>query len=371
MRRPDPSVLRLLLFSGSLVGLVVILLVFRRIFLPLLLGFVIAYLFDPAVSWFERRGRSRVFGVVVIALVLLVVLSGFFLYLVPQMTEQVHRLAEHFPEYRNRAQEQLAPWLERLRARYPQQMVELQERSLDWLKANTPRLLGSVGAWLAGFFTSLLSAVLFLLNLVFIPVFAFYLLVDFPKIRQRARELIPLPYRELTLARVAEVDQALSSFLRGQLTIALVLAAINATGLMLLGVPLGLVIGLVAGLANMVPYMSIVVGLIPALLLSWVEHGSLLNLLGVLAVFTAAQLLEGTYLSPRILGKSVNLHPVWVLLSIIVGGSLFGFFGMLIAVPLAAVIHVFVHHWLASYRESRIYRGEAPEAGSVPAPEAD
>ena len=154
----------------------------------------------------------------------------------------------------------------------------------------------------------------------------------------------------------------MASFVRGQLTIALILAAINATGLMILQVPLGLGIGLIAGLANMIPYMALIVGLAPALILAWVEHQSWVTLLLVGAVFGGAQLLEGTVLSPRILSKSVNLHPVWVLLAIIAGGSLFGFFGMLLAVPVAAATQVFVKHWLELYRESAIYRRSGDSA---------
>ena len=156
-----------------------------------------------------------------------------------------------------------------------------------------------------------------------------------------------------------EVDEAISSFLRGQLTIAFILACIDSIGLLLLGVPLGLVIGIVAGLANMAPYMSLVIGLLPALLLSWAEHGSAARLVGVFGVFGGAQLLEGAVLSPRILAKRVHLHPVWVLLAILAGGNLFGFFGMLLAVPTAAALQVYARHAVAAYKRSRVYGASA------------
>jgi predicted PurR-regulated permease PerM len=368
MKRPDPALLRLLLFSGTLIAVVVLLLVFRTLFLPLILGFALAYLFDPAVSWFERRGWPRALGIVILGLGLLVAVTGFFFYLVPAIAAQFQGLAENFPQYQKRIEEQVRPWLADLRARYPQELADLQERATRALQENFPRLATMIGTWFGGLLGNLLSGVLFILGLIFVPVFAFYLLLDFPAIRRQTRELIPLPYRAVAVARVREVDGALASFVRGQLTIALILATINATGLMILGVPLGLVVGLVAGFANLIPYMAIVVGLAPALLLSWVDDQSWVKLLGVVAVFAGAQLIEGTYLSPRILGKSINLHPVWVLLSLIVFGSLMGFFGMLIAVPLAAVIQVFVRHWVESYKASRIYQGDR-EVDSTVAPE--
>ena len=370
LKRPDPALLRLLVFGGGLLAVVVLLILFNDIFLPLLLGFGLAYLLDPAVTWLERRGWRRSLAVVVIAVVLVLAITGFFLYLVPAMGEEIRRIGRRLPEYGERLRAQIEPLLDRVQARYPEEFVEYRDRAIEAARENLPRLAASVGGWLSEIFDSVLGFVLFLLNLIFVPVFAFYLLVDFPQVKRGMTELVPVPYRDVVVARVREVDQAVASFLRGQLTIAIILAFINSVGLVLIGVPLGLVIGIVAGFANMIPYMSLVVGLLPAVLLCWAEHGSWVRVVLVVAVFTGGQLLEGTVLSPRILGRSVNLHPVWVLLAIIIGGSFFGIFGMLIAVPAAAAIQVFLRHWLESYRASRIYRGEESPAPAQPPPGA-
>lgn len=361
MRRPDPAVLRLIVFVGALAAVITLLIAFRRIFQPLLLGLGIAYLFDPLVSWFERRGRSRSLGVIVLAVGLVLALVGTLLFVIPTIGAQFDNLAEKLPRYQERIRELVKPVFDRLEARYPNEVGELQQRLVDGLRENLPKVAGSIGERLKSLFGNLLDVLLFLLNLVFVPVFAFYLLVDWPKVKNGLVGLIPIPYREVTLARVKEVDGAVASFLRGQLTIALILAAINATGLVALGVPFGLALGIIAGLANMIPYMALVVGLLPAVLLCWAEYQSWPLVLGVVAVFSGAQLLEGTVLSPRILSKSVNLHPVWVLLAIIAGGSLFGFVGLLIAVPAAAAIQVFARHWLELYRASRIFGNEPVE----------
>ncbi len=341
-------------------AVVTLLILFRRIFQPLLLGLGLAYLFDPMVSWFENRGRSRTLGVVVLATGLVLALIGVLLFVIPTIGEQFDNLAEKLPRYQERIRQLVKPLFDRIEARYPDEVGELQQRLIDGLRENLPKVAGSLGQRLKSLFGNLLDVLLFLLNLVFVPVFAFYLLVDWPKLKKGIVGLIPVPYREVSLARVKEVDVAVASFLRGQLTIALILAAINATGLVALGVPFGLALGLIAGLANMIPYMALVVGLLPAVLLCWAEHQSWPLVLGVIAVFSGAQLLEGTVLSPRILSKSVNLHPVWVLLAIIAGGSLFGFVGLLIAVPAAAAIQVFTRHWLQLYRASAIF-GRPPE----------
>lgn len=364
MRRPDPAFLRLIVFIGSLAAVITLLIVFRGIFQPLLLGLGLAYLFDPWVSWFERRGRSRAVGVVCLALVLVLAIAGVLLFVLPTLGGQLDRLADRLPEYQERVRTLVEPWFERLEARYPAEVEEAQQRLVQGLRDNLPELASSLGRWASGLFGNLMGLVLLLLNLIFVPVFAFYLLVDWPKVKEGMIGLIPLPYRAVTLARVREVDLAVASFLRGQLTIALLLAAINAIGLVALQVPFGLVLGLVAGLANMIPYMALVVGLVPAMLLCWAEHQSLAMVLGVAAVFSGAQLLEGTVLSPRILSKSVNLHPVWVLLAVIAGGSLFGFLGLLIAVPVAAAIQVFARHWIELYKSSRIFVGEPGETAA-------
>ncbi|MCZ6508927.1 MAG: AI-2E family transporter [Acidobacteria bacterium] len=361
MRKPDPAVLRLVVFVGSLAAVITLLILFREIFQPLLLGLGLAYLFDPIVSWFEAHGRSRLTGVVVLVVALALALVASVLFIVPTMGEQLDRLAERLPQYQERVRDVVKPWFDRLEARYPAEFEELQQRAIQGLRENLPRVASSAGRWLSGLFSNLMEFVLFLLNLIFVPVFAFYLLVDWPKVKQGITSLIPLPYRAVTLARVKEVDLAVASFLRGQFSIALVLATINAVGLVALQVPFGLALGILAGLANMIPYMALVVGLLPAVVLCWAEHQSWPLVIGVVAVFSGAQLLEGTVLSPRILSKSVNLHPVWVLLAIIAGGSLFGFLGLLIAVPVAAAIQVFARHWIELYRASRVFSGKAAE----------
>ena len=335
-----------------------------------ILGLAIAYLLDPAVSWIARRGHSRLLGIVVIALLLVLAAAGFLLYVVPAITLQAQRLAVSLPRYAASLKAQFLPWLADLDRRFPVQYAQVHDKAVEAARENLPRLAGSLSGWLAHELSSLLDFLLFLLDLVFVPVFAFYLLLDFPKIKQRFLELVPLPYRDLTLERAREVDEAIYGFVRGQATVAAILAVLNSIGLLLLGVPLGIAIGLAAGLANVIPYMSLVVGLLPAAALCWAEYQSGARVLGVVALFAGTQLLEGTFLSPRILGKSVDLHPVWVLLAIILGGSLFGFVGMLIAVPAAAAIQVFARHWRRAYLASRLYRGDEPGAAADAGPAA-
>jgi|CXWL01.1.fsa_nt_gi predicted PurR-regulated permease PerM len=366
--RLSSSAQRLLVFFGALVALFALLYALRGVVLPLLLGLGIAYVLDPVVSWVERRGYSRTVGVVALGFLLLIALATSVLIVLPMIGEQTHRLTDRWPEYRQRLEAQAGPFVAGLQEKYPQEIARLQEQASEFARAQLPRVASAVGHWLMGVLSSAVGVFVLVLNLLFVPVFAFYLLVDFPALRRALVELVPLPFRATTVGLVGEVHQAVSAFLRGQLTIALILAVFNAIGLTIVGVPLGLLIGLVAGLANMVPYMSLVVGLAPALLLCWAEYQSLPRLVAVIAVFGGGHLLEGMVLSPRILGHSVNLHPVWIMLALILGGSWFGIVGMLLAVPVAASVQVFVKHGAAAYRRSRIYRGEDQ---APPAPTAE
>jgi predicted PurR-regulated permease PerM len=377
-RTRDPAMLRLVTFAVALTAIAAVLFFARDMLLPLLLGLALAYVLDPAVSWLARRCRgSRAIATALVFCAMVVALTGFLLVVVPLINAQLVEMRQRFPVYRAELEARVVPVLEQAQQAYPIQYEALREKLQSVVQEKWPEMIRSAFGWLGGVFSSVLGFLLFLLDLIFVPVFAFYLLVDFPKLKEGIRQLVPHAYRAVTIERLGEVDEAVSSYLRGQLLIAMILAAINGIGLTVIGVPMGLVVGIVAGLANMIPYMALVVGLAPALLLCWIEHQSLGRLLAVALVFAGAQMLEGTVLSPKILSKSVNLHPVWVLLSIIVGGRLFGLAGMLVAVPAAAAIQVFVRHWLATYRASAIYgaapraaapAGETAVAASVPAP---
>lgn len=179
-----------------------------------------------------------------------------------------------------------------------------------------------------------------ILNFIMLPVFTFYFLVDYKRINSGFYDMMPPQWRVVVKDWLGEIDQVLGNFIRGQFMIACILALIFSIGLSILQVPMGAVIGIVAGMANMVPYMSIVVGLVPALLFALIDNGDVMQLVWVLLIFVGGQSFEGLYLSPRIMSGEVGLHPVVVIVAIIVGGTLFGLAGVLLAVPVTAVLKV-------------------------------
>jgi predicted PurR-regulated permease PerM len=252
------------------------------------------------------------------------------------------------------------PLLDSLQVRYPEQSEMVRLRLQRTLEENLPSLLSPLSGMLQGAFSSALGFVLTLLNLLVIPVFTVYLLFDMNRIRRGLKELVPHRLRPYLYSRLGRVDELLAAFVRGQLTVALLLGVFYAIALTLCGVPLGLVVGLVIGLLNLVPFMSHVVGLPLALVLSWLDDQDPHRLLLVVAVFVFGQFVEGNFVTPRIVGNSLGLHAVVIMLAVLLGGTLFGFVGMLAAVPVTAALSVFFADLRALYLRSDFYRRGDP-----------
>jgi predicted PurR-regulated permease PerM len=206
-----------------------------------------------------------------------------------------------------------------------------------------------------------LGTVLTLLGYVFLtPILTFYLLRDWLTIVARLRDLIPTTYRARVVAFTTEYDRLLASYMRGQLIAAAAVGVLTWLGFMLLGFPYALLLGVVAGVFNVVPYMGLVASLIPALIIAIFSNDILWSLGKIGIVFAVVQVLDSAVLGPKIVGESVGLHPVWVILALSVFGFFLGFLGLLIAVPLAVLIKLLVHHGMARYRSSALFRGEHP-----------
>ncbi len=242
---------------------------------------------------------------------------------------------------------------------------EYGQKLLVWGQDNIPRLIRPVLNIFRNMFAGITNFIVGILNIVIIPVFAFYLLRDFDRLRDGFYRLIPPERREAVQMWMGAIDRAVGGFIRGQFTIASILAVFYAIGLTLIGVPLGVLVGVISGLANMVPYMSLFVGLLPAMILSFIDEPSWIRLLWILLIFEAGQLMEGVFLGPRIMGKETGLHPVVVMVSIMLGGTLLGLVGIIIAVPIAAVLKVVVQYWHERWLE-KIGETSSPGAGAEP-----
>ena len=361
------SGLRRLSVLGALLCLGVLLHLLAPILMPFLVALALAYLWDPVVDRLERLGLSRTLGVSVVFLASTLVLVALVLVLVPLLGRQMHVVAAKVPVAIEWFRSSLLPWLQR-EFQISEADIPL-ERIKDALMANWKSAGGVAQGLLVSATSSSLALLGWLANLVLIPVVGFYLLRDWDRMVTWIRETLPRPW-EPTISRLAgECDEVVGAFLRGQFLVMLALGFCYTTGLMLVGLDLALLIGMLAGLASIVPYLGLVLGVGAASVAALLQFGDWQPLLGVAAVFVAAQLLEGMYLTPKLVGDRIGLHPVAVIFSVMAGGQLFGFTGVLLGLPVSAVIMVLLRHLHDRYRASAIYglRVEAVSGQSPPA----
>lgn len=363
--------LRLLGLVAALALLAWTLAVLRSVLTPFAVAFGLAYFLNPAVNGLERlferllRGRfdarAAALGALAVAVVALLVVAV--LIVVPAVAGQVTDTVKKLPDYARTLRGKIEPAYQSLNLRYPEYVERIRLQIEEAVRTNLPQILSPVSHAVQAAFSSLLSFVLALLNLVVIPVFAVYLLYDMNRIREGIKELVPHRFRSYVYSRVADVDRLLSAFARGQVTVCLILGSFYALGLTACGVPMGLLVGFLIGFFNLIPFMSYLLGLPTALLLSWLDAQSPRTLLAVAVVFTVGQFVEGNFITPRIVGQRLGLHSVVIMLAVLAGGTLFGFIGMLLAVPVTAALSVFWVDLRDRYLRSGFYQGGATQSG--------
>jgi predicted PurR-regulated permease PerM len=337
-----------------------ILFAWSRSLFPLLAGFLLAYLTHPLASFFERLHMPRILGFLVILLLFAGVVVLVVFVFVPALINELVVIGEKLPSWQDVMQERVTPLLSTIKARFPQAYALLEDRINLWAQTTVPSMADRLVNRLGQMLGSLLSVAGTFLNLVLIPVIAAYLTVDFNRFISSLRRLVPRPVLPTVDLVAGDVHAVLSSFVRGQLLVSLALAVMYTGGLLLVRAPLALVIGPLAGLLSLVPYLGLIVGVVSAFFLSFFQYQDLAHPMAVLGVFLVAQSVEGWVLTPSLLGKSVGLHPVWVLVSLLIGGELFGVPGIIVAVPVAAALRVVLKHAIRAYRTSEFYQGEGP-----------
>lgn len=351
----------------------------REALTPFAVALALAYFLNPLVNglerilrdrmpWVARRIEPRTAAVGVITVAVVLVFVAVLLLVIPALYHQVAEAVSNLPRWMAQARAKIEPFVDRLNLRYPAQVEKVRDQLQDSLRTVAPAFAQRMAELVRTAFSSVLNFILTLINLVIIPVFAVYLMFDMNHIQQGAADLVPPRHRPYVYARAADVDRLLSAFARGQITVCLILGVFYAIGLTACGVPMGLLVGFVIGLFNLIPFMSAVIGLPIGLLLSWLDDQSLPRLVAVAVVFAFGQFVEGNFITPRIVGQSLGLHAVIIMLAVLVGGTAFGFVGMVLAVPVTAALSVFWPDLRALYMRSPFYRGEPPASAPVPPP---
>lgn len=347
---------RLLVAVAALAALLVGVWLLSPILTPFVFGAGLAYLGDPLVDRLEAWRVPRTAGVVIVfaSLTLAAIILG--LLLVPMLQEQIVTLAKRIPEFLDALQNR---WLPAIGIDLPADF-RFDVASLRELVAQH---WGEAGGLAAGLWASLsksgVAAMTLVGNLALIPVVTFYLLRDWDLLVARIAELIPRQWLPTATALANETDEVLSAFIRGQLLVMLALAVVYTVGLWIVGLDLALLIGLIAGMVSFVPYLGFIIGILLAVIASLIQNAELLPLLGVALVFGVGQLLESTVLTPWLVGDRIGLHPVAVIFAVLAGGQLFGFVGVLLALPVAAAMAVFVRFGTRLWLRSALYRGQS------------
>ncbi len=322
--------------------------------LPFVVGLAIAYLLDPTVDRLERLGLPRWLATSSVLLGFLLVLVVVILLLVPLVQGQITHLLQVLPNYVAVVKERALPALDRLVHRLPPDDVER-------LRAAAGNYAGDVAGWIAKVITGILSrglALFDVLSVMFItPVVAFYLLRDWDVMVRKVDGWLPRHHAAVVREQVRAVNQTLSGFLRGQGMVCVALGLFYAVGLTLAGLDFGLVIGLLSGVLSFVPYVGTLFGFVASTGLALLQFDELWRVAIVVGVFLFGQAMEGNVLTPNLVGDRIGLHAVWVMFALLAGGSLFGFVGVLLAVPVAAVIGVLTRFALGQYLNSSYYHG--------------
>lgn len=319
---------------------------------PFLLAAILAYICDPLADWLQRMKLSRSLASTVVIIVLGLVFFLLVLILVPMIQAETSHFLTSLPKYLDWFQNQAAPWLKTRWGITLPDAAGLQQLLTDQLQS-AGTVVGNAASWVK---TGTLSVVSFITNLVLVPVVFFYLLRDWDLIVSRVDELVPRRWHIKARMLASEIDAVLSEFLRGQLAVMGIMAAFYTTGLWIAGLEYALPIGIMTGLLVFVPYLGAIMGLLLATLAGLVQFSSLSGMIPIWVVFGLGQLAEGYVVVPRLVGERIGLHPVVVIFVLLAFGELFGFFGVLLALPMAAILFVGLRHIKIAYQESHLYR---------------
>ena len=325
--------------------------VLRAVLLPFVAGITMAYFLDPITTKLQQKIHSRMAAVCIVSLVLILLFLLSVFIIVPIVQRQTSIFIANLPVYAGQLWSKIEPYAMELKSLFPEQVDNLRQTLAEHLSSGVKLLLGTVQKVLSSSmaFINLLSL------LLITPVVAFYLLRDWTNFCVSFKRLLPRQEAKTIHALLAEMNDIISGFVRGQATVCLCLGIFYAVGLTLAGLDLGLMIGLGIGVLSFIPYVGSTMGFIISVSLAAIQFNDWKRIAVVVVIFFLGQMMEGNILTPKLVGEKVGLHPVWVMFALLAGASLFGFLGVLIAVPVAAIVGVLVRFGIQKYMESPLY----------------
>jgi predicted PurR-regulated permease PerM len=340
----------------AVIFLIAVFISIRIILTPLLCSLALAYLLAPLVNWFERRGWSRISSALLGMTGATVILVLVLIFIVPGVWGQLmktYELAKTMVSDTSRLDE----LLEKIRQLSPQFYQFARPKFKEFMNSIEPdRILDFAFSWLQSGLFRLVNLTTSLVDLMLIPFLVYYFLADYRAMHARVERLIPPRYRVITSNLIGQISDVLSSYVRSQLLIGLIMGLLYSFGFAILRVPLAMTVGMLAGVLNFIPYLGTLTGLVLSLLFLALDNAGFGRLLGVLAVFVIVQSIEGYYLTPKLIGSRLHIHPLWVLTGLLIGGNLFGLVGIILAVPVIAIAKVLFSFIEDVYQQSNFYR---------------
>ena len=346
---------QLLIWVSLLLVSILVLWVFRGILLPFVAGIVIAYLLNPLVTLIQRTKLGRGWSTSLVLLFVLAIIVGLMFLVVPLVAQQIGGLAARLPDYVVQLRALGNEWLPQLSVWLGEEQVQRFETQLTDLLGDAPIYTATFTAWLAQSGWSLLNILgIFIIT----PVVAFYLLLDWDSMVKGIDNLLPRDHRVEIRRVLNEIDHSIAAVFRGQGSVILALCIYYASALSLVGLSFGLAVGIITGLLSFIPFVGFLTGLVLSLGIALVQFWpNWVMVVIVFVVFMIGQFLEGNVLYPKLVGSSIGINPVWLMFALFAFALLFGFVGLLLAVPLSAIVAVLVRWATRKYKESPLYLG--------------
>lgn len=350
------------LLTGTVVALAIItgilLYYSAAVFFQLFIAFALAYILDPAVDRLERLGVGRIPSILIVFTLSLLFLTGFSWFLIVSVGSEFSRMQLNIPGYAQHLYEITPVSIKSyLNIETPEKLSLRLNEAFEQLRTAAPAMLKPALNFLRQAFSSTVSLILIILGYLIIPVYLFYLLVDLQRLKIFIISFVPPRYHAAYEEKMSEVDMVLSGFIRGQLLVCAILAVLYSIGLYLIGIDLAIAIGTLAGITFIIPYVGTILGIIFSVIMAVLKFQDFLHPLLCVGWFAVVQGLEGSIITPKIVGNKVGLHPLVALIALLIGGQIFGLSGMLLAVPVTAVLQVFLRTLSAHYRGTGFYRG--------------
>lgn len=327
------------------------------VFLQLFIAFALAYVLNPAVELLERKGVKRLYGIVIVFCLAVLTGGTFAVFLVVSIAGEFSNMQLNLPAYAQHLYEISPDSIKGyLGVETPDRLALRLTELIQQVRSAAPDLLKPLLAFLQKTLSSTVGVLLALLGYLIIPVYLFYLLFDLPQLKAFIESYIPDRFLPAYTKKLSEVDTVLSGFIRGQLSVCAILALLYSAGLYVIGIDLAIAIGTLAGTTFIIPYVGTIIGIVLSVVMALLKFNDILHPLLCIGWFGLVQAFEGTIITPKIVGDTVGLHPLVAIVALLIGGQLFGIVGMLLAVPVTAVLQVFLRSLGEYYRNSEFYR---------------